>query len=173
MQNYILDGIETERLRFRKLTDDDFEAWLPFFKSEEAVKFFNYSVDNAEQHCREWIAKIKDRYTDNNGMMVLEHKQTRELVGQCGLLKHHVDGVDELEIGYNILLTHWGNGYATEAAQKCKEAGFELGLQSIISIISPNNDKSIRVAERNGMTLDKRTVYRGMEVDIYRVNSNN
>lgn len=39
-------------------------------------------------------------------MNALIHKETGIFIGQCGLLKQMVDGIDELEIGYSLLPEH-------------------------------------------------------------------
>lgn len=169
MQSFILTNIQTQRLLFRKLTENDFEAWLPLFQSREATAYSGFDIAKAEENCKLWMGYVYKRYEDNNGLMALVHKDTGEFIGQCGLLKQRVDEVDEIEIGYHILPQYWQQGYAKEAAIKCKEEGFKMDIPSIISIINPNNYKSIKVAERNGMELEKETIFRNQPVKIYRV----
>ena len=51
----------------------------------------------------------------------------------------------------------WGHGYATEAARACRDWAFEnLSSDRVVSFIAVQNEPSIRVAERNGMTRTKR-----------------
>ena len=169
MQNLILSNTQTQRLQFRKLTENNLEAFLPFFQSEEAMAYSGFDITKAEENCKTWMGYVYKRYADNNGLMTLVHKDTGEFIGQCGLLKQRVDDIDEIEIGYHILPKFWRQGYAAEAAIKCKEEGFKMGIPSIISIIHPNNYKSIKVAERNGMELEKETMFREQPVKIYRV----
>lgn len=47
-----------------------------------------------------------------------------------------------------------------------------LNLASIISLIRPVNLPSIRVAEKNGLTLEKETVFQNMRHFVYRINLN-
>lgn len=103
-------------------------------------------------------------------MNALIHKETDELMGMCGLLVQTVDGQEELEIGYSILPKHWRNGYAIEAAKKCKEYAFANNFRdSLISIIHIDNIPSQEVALKNGMHLSKTTVYKNNPVHIFRV----
>lgn len=103
-------------------------------------------------------------------MNALSHKSTNEFIGICGLLVQTVDDVQELEIGYSILPNHWKNGYATEAAVKCKEYAKVNDLtDSLISIIHVDNIPSQKVAQNNGMVLDKTTTYRNNPVHIFRI----
>ena len=91
-------------------------------------------------------------------------------MGMVGLLVQEVDGVTELEIGYHLLPSAWGHGYATEAAIACKEFAQEHELApSVISLIDPGNSNSQAVAKRNGMTLEKRTVHRGTDALVFRI----
>ena len=60
-----------------------------------------------------------------------------------------------VELGWALVREHWGNGYATEAAAGARAWAFaELRLESLISIIHPDNTRSIRVAERLGAAPD-------------------
>lgn len=173
MQNLILTNTQTQRLQFSKLTVNDFEAWFPFFQSKEATAYSGFDITKAEGNCKLWMSQVFKRYEDNNGLMALVHKETNELIGQCGLLKQRVDEVDEIEIGYHVLPKFWRMGYAKEAAIKCKEEGFKMGIPSIISIIHPDNYKSIKVADANGMQFEKETRFREHQVKIYRVYNSN
>jgi RimJ/RimL family protein N-acetyltransferase len=87
-----------------------------------------------------------------------------------GLLTQVVDGVDELEIGYHLLPSAWGKGYATEAAVACKEFARQHQLvPSVISLIDHQNFASQAVARRNGMAYEKDTVHRGTPAMVWRV----
>jgi [ribosomal protein S5]-alanine N-acetyltransferase len=83
-------------------------------------------------------------------------KSTCELIGDCGLVRQSVDGIDEIELGYHVRRDLWGQGYASEAARACRDYGFEnLKVDRLISLIRPENLASRRVAEKNGMTIWK------------------
>jgi RimJ/RimL family protein N-acetyltransferase len=64
----------------------------------------------------------------------------------------------------------WQQGFAIEAAQKCKEFAFEHHFaDSLISIIHVDNVPSQKVALKNGMHLQKTTSYKDNPVHIFRV----
>ena len=160
---YLLTGEETERLRFRLLWNDDFDTWLPLFSTPEAENFLGMaSIPTPVERCRKWLDIIQNRYeNDLGGMNVLIDKKTQACIGQCGLLVQEVGGIRELEIGYSILPAHWGKGYATEAARKCKEFAFANQFAaSLISIIHIENIRSVKVALKNGMQFNKRTIFK-------------
>jgi RimJ/RimL family protein N-acetyltransferase len=57
-----------------------------------------------------------------------------------------------VEVGWRFARGAWGHGYATEGARAALGHAFgPLGLASVISIIEPDNLRSLRVAERLGM----------------------
>ena len=81
----------------------------------------------------------------------MEEKDTGTFVGRLGL--YYPDTWPGREVGYALAREHWGKGYATEGCSVARDYAFEvLGWDEIISIISPQNDKSIGVAERIGET---------------------
>ena len=170
---YILKNQESKRLQFRMLKESDFDWWMDFSSNTEATRYFDFTADLVpEEFCRLWFDKVFERYKNNTGgHNVLIEKETGERVGMCGLLIQEVDGINELEIGYSIHPKFWNRGFASEAAQKCKEFTFTNNFaDSIISIVHVDNFGSAKVARNNGMTLEITTDYKGIQVDIFRVN---
>lgn len=170
---YLLTGEETERLKFRLLTQDDFNDWLPLFQEPRVAEFLGMDTSlSPRQHCEEWFKKSLGRYeTETGGMNVLVDKVSEKMVGQCGLLIQDIEGEQFMEIGYSILPEYWGKGYASEAAIKCKEFAFKNNFtDAIISMVHVDNIGSETVAKRNGMTLFKHIAnYKGQAVNIFRV----
>jgi len=57
-----------------------------------------------------------------------------------------------VEVGWRLAQPAWGRGLATEGARAALDHGFgPLQLHSIISVIDPENHRSVRVAEKLGM----------------------
>lgn len=174
--SYSLEGQETKRLLFRRITEHDFEIWLEFCKYPDSLKYIfsqeQLKVEDPIERCRMWFNKVFHRYENGlGGMNALVDKQTGEFVGQCGLLIQTIDDIEELEIGYSIMPSYRGKGFASEAANRCKEFAFENDYtKSLISVIVPENLDSIKVAMNNGMKLSKTTISNGDLVNIYRVN---
>lgn len=170
---YLLQGQETERLKFRLLEKTDFEDWLPLFQVEKVAEFLAFDTSlSATELCEAWFQKIFHRYeNDLGGMNVLEDKITGKLVGQCGLLVQEVEGESRLEIGYSILPEFWRNGFASEAAQKCKDYAFENDFsEELISMVHVDNIASEKVARKNGMQLEKTLPdYKGCPANIFKI----
>jgi RimJ/RimL family protein N-acetyltransferase len=105
----------------------------------------------------EWVQRNLDHQEQYGyGLFSVILKANGELVGDCGLEHMELDGLPEVEIGYDFLSAYWCRGLATEAAESIRDFAFEqLGLQRVISLIQPDNVASARVAEKIGMTKEK------------------
>jgi RimJ/RimL family protein N-acetyltransferase len=79
-----------------------------------------------------------------------------------------------VEVGWRLARPTWGRGLATEGARASVEHAFgPLALQSVISIIDPENQRSIRVAEKLGMRREAshRHPVTGRKLDAYAISS--
>lgn len=164
------DHLITERLRMRLLTEADYPHIQAFIADERATRHFP-GVNDREAFARAWMDRLLQRYAQNlGGLLALIHTDSGDFIGHAGLLVQEVDEQPELEIGYHLMPAHWHQGYATEAATAFRNYAFaHLPNESIISIIAVANEPSKAVARRNGMTVEKRTRWRDMEVDIFRI----
>lgn len=170
--DYLLNGIETERLRFRAIDQQkDFNLWLPFFQSHEAMKHWPMGNLSPMEYAKQWYAKQANRYQNNwGGLNTLIEKDSGRLVGHAGLLTQKIEGKIELEVAYSLLPEHWKKGYATEAAQFCVNYAFKKRLcSSLVSIISTSNEPSIAVAKRIGMQWEQKIIFQQVEAHLYRI----
>ena len=159
---------ETARLQFRQYSLDDLETIVPWFTDTEMMRFYGgvRPREDVEQWLRDRILPAWEEL--GYGYYVLILKETGETVGHSGLMHQDVDGTDELEVGYLLQRDYWGRGLATEAAGFFYDYALNsLGRDRIISIIHPDNAASIRVAEKNGLTLEKTTIWREDPAAIY------
>lgn len=170
---YLLTGEQSDRLLFRAVVPSDYDTWLPFHKEPLSTQYWNGLPKDPSLACQQQFDAIFERYSDGlGGMNALICKKTNRLVGLCGLLVQNIERKVALEIGYSILPEFWGNGYATEAAQKCKAAAFKNNWAThLISIIHIDNLSSQKVAINNGMEIYTTTTYKNNPVHIYRINS--
>jgi [ribosomal protein S5]-alanine N-acetyltransferase len=168
---FLLDGQKTERLSFRTISKLDFSDWVKFFEDPNTSLHWKEEKETPLIACEKWYQKQYWRYeNDQGGMNALLEKTSGRLIGHCGLLVQTVDGISELEIAYSLLPEFWNKGYAFEAAQCCKLYAFQNDFSdSLISIISCTNLPSQKVALKNGMTVEKETVYHQNKVYIFRI----
>lgn len=174
MSTYIYqESLQSKRLFTRFLKPDDVPAWAEFFGDKEAVEFFpDFGLTSNIEKARHTIDKQLDRYAQQRfGHQVLIDKTSHHFIGICGLLTQEVDGITETEVGYHVLKKYWGQGYAPEAAKLFIDYAFKHHLaDSIISVIDLKNIKSQKVAEKNGLKIDKQTKWQsGEDVYIYRI----
>ncbi len=172
---YTLDKQETERLKFRLLNIADFDACIKLFEDIEVCRFLGVDkIETPKERCRLWFEMTFERYkNDLGGQNILLDKDTNKIIGQCGLLVREIEGKQEIEIAYSILPEYRKKGYATESTEKCKNFAFENNFsESLISIIHTENINSEKVAKKNGMRKDKKTEFKGMSVNIYRIDFN-
>ncbi len=84
------------------------------------------------------------------GWWLIFQQQTGRLIGD--IMLQPLQGTREIELGYHLLPDQWGNGYATEAAHRLVQYGFErLALPRICAVVLPNNHRSLRVVHKLGM----------------------
>ena len=143
--------LETPRLRFRRLTEDDFDNLCTILQDPQAMYAYEHAFSDEE--VREGLDRQLARYREYGfGLWAVLHKDTGEFIGQAGLTMQDCDGEQVLEIGYLFRRAYWHQGYATEAARALKQYAFDtLGAQRVYSIIRDTNIASQKVAMRNGM----------------------
>lgn len=75
-------------------------------------------------------------------------------MGAIGLW--YPEGWPEIELGYWVVRSMQGKGYAKEAAVKARDFAFEtLGLETLVSYVHPDNEPSKRLAERLGARMEE------------------
>jgi ribosomal-protein-alanine N-acetyltransferase len=162
---------ETSRLILRKFNESDVEPLLSFLCNPEVMRFSIKGPLTREDIQTKYLPSCLKRYSrDGLGQWAVVRKSDGICVGECGICVQEVDGEREFEISYRMCRDCWGIGLATEAARACRDYGFKkIGLRRLISIIESENIASIRVAEKIGMTLEKRSVFHKIPVLIYSV----
>ena len=66
---YLLDGEETNRLVFRKISETDFADWLKFFEDPQtSIHWVEEKIDPLVA-CQKWYEKQFWRYENNKGGM--------------------------------------------------------------------------------------------------------
>ena len=158
--------LETERLLLRELTREDFPALCAILQDREVM--YAYEGPFSDREVWDWLERQQDRYARlGYGLWAAVRKETGEMIGQCGLTMQVWREEQVLEIGYLFQRAQWHQGYATEAARRCKEYAFqELDAEEVCSIIRDTNLPSQRVALRNGMAPQDRWTKHYRVVDM-------
>jgi ribosomal-protein-alanine N-acetyltransferase len=161
--------IQTQRLSLREFELGDLDALAKVLSDPETMRSYPAPFDRAG--VADWIDRNRTRCAnDGYGLWAMILNSAGELIGDCGLVRQSVDGVDEIEIGYHVRRDLWGQGYASEAAQACRDYGFaNLAVDQLISLIRPENLASRRVAEKNGMIIWKEVIRANLLHYVYAI----
>ena len=152
---------ETARLVLRQFTLDDVSALAAIHADPEVGQYIGGVRTLAETHSR--IAEfIRDYHRIGFAKWAVVLRSDGTLIGRCGPQIVRVDSCDEVEVGYTFARSHWGCGYATEAAAAAVSHLFHaFGKTRLISLIEPPNVRSQRVAVRLGMIHERDIEYEG------------
>jgi RimJ/RimL family protein N-acetyltransferase len=154
--------LQTERLILRPFCRDDLDALATLMANPDFMRF------SLGPYTREQTQSVLQKFLSWNeaGMpsqFAVIFRGNNHLIGYCGFLHWHLEGRDEIEIGYRLHPDYWKRGLATEAACAVRDHAFaDLKLPRVISLIHPDNIPSRRVAEKIGMKIEKETVFRGI-----------
>jgi RimJ/RimL family protein N-acetyltransferase len=157
-------SLYSDRLCLRTPTPQDAEVLYNLFGDPEVAQGLGRNPVSAVEEVRAMIEGMADGWrTDGVGAFILETTATdRQVVGQAGLMIFETHGWTpstwakagshaQPELGWGLMRAHWGHGYATEAAAAIRDwAQQRRKIDRLVSLISPDNVRSQRVAERLG-----------------------
>jgi RimJ/RimL family protein N-acetyltransferase len=152
-----LKVLETKRLILRRLILDDLDALFALYSDQEIRRYFPEGTLTYEETKEEleWFLNGHPAHPQL-GLWATIYKETNQFIGRCGLLPWTIEQRPEVEVAYLLAKEYWGQGLGTEAAQAILEYGFEqLQLSRLICMIDPENQASIKVASKIGMTFEK------------------
>ena len=168
-----MDELLTARLRLRHWRDDDLGELRRLDRDARFMRFLD--PDGRLRTEEETVARLswmqQDWLEHGFGRWAVEERDTGRFVGHAGLGVHRL-WPDDPELGYGVDPELWGRGYATEAAAAALAHGFEtFGFQRVVSLIHPDNEPSIRVAERLGerQTATVRWPEGGLDLLVYAI----
>jgi RimJ/RimL family protein N-acetyltransferase len=144
--------IETDRLLLRPMAAGDHVDLLVTFGDPKVMAAFGVEPFR-EPEMKRWVARnLEHQDRHGYGLFSVVHKADRNLIGDCGLEHRDVEGIAEVELGYDLRSDYWNRGLATEAATAVRDHAFQrLGLPRLVSLIRHGNAASARVAEKVGM----------------------
>jgi len=150
----------------RPHTLDDFEDSARLWADPEVVRHISGRPSTREETWSRVLRYIGHWKALGYGPWVVRESATGAFVGEVGPADYHreisppLDGTPE--IGWVVVPSMWGKGYATEAvrASIAWAQARMPGIAGIACIIAPDNLVSIRVAEKSGFQLARETTYR-------------
>ena len=157
--------LETGRLLLRPLVEDDWDMVLETFTDPEVMKFVA-DISDEETLAAEMKAYIRRGAGGRIGVWCVLRRETGEKLGTSVLLPMPIEEHDtdwsllqedrypdaDIEVGYILKRSAWGNGYATEACRRLVQFAFEeTELDEIVAVTDPRNAVSQKVLRKCGL----------------------
>ena len=146
--------LKTERLVLREADGDDAAFILDLLN---APGFIHGIGDRGVRTLDQARAYIEERMVASYrlhgfGMWIVTPRDGPAPIGLAGLVKRDV--LPHVDVGYALLESAWGKGYAREAAAAVLDlAQNSLGIDPVAAIVNPDNLASRRVLEKLGLRL--------------------
>jgi ribosomal-protein-alanine N-acetyltransferase len=158
--------LHTERLVVREFTAGDVDALAAVF-ADPAVLWWEPAPYTRTQ-TQEWLDLTLGRYREDGcAEYAVVIASTGDLIGDCGPAYREIDGQRLPELGWDLRRDAWGHGYATEAARGVLGHAADLGIRRLVSLITPENERSQGVARRLGMTVERQVVWADRPHDLW------
>lgn len=140
----------------RRWHSEDREPFAEMNADPDVMRYFPAPLDRAASDA--FVDRIEAGFDECGfGLWAIERLDTHAFIGFVGLSVPSFDApfTPAVEIGWRLARSSWDQGFATEAALRAVEAGFEdFGLTEIVSFTAKVNTRSIAVMDRLGMTHD-------------------
>jgi RimJ/RimL family protein N-acetyltransferase len=182
------DRIESERLIFRRIEQADFEFFSRIHADPIVARYLGNGKARSIQETHALLEKYLETYESLElGPLAVLRKSDGALIGRCGLsdmalevnaapgkvprvwyqrsqVPPDTNVISEQELGYTFDRNYWGQGYASEAAGRVFQyASSTMPFRRIVSVIHPDNERSIKVARKCGARLENSVMLMGQE----------
>lgn len=159
--------IETERLVLRAWRDEDLAAYARMCGDPEVMRYIGDGSALSREDAWRSMAMFTGHWALRGfGTWAVEVRDTGAMVGRVGL--HRPAGWPGLEVGWALDRSVWGRGYATEGGRAALDHAWnQLGADRVISLIAPDNARSIAVAHRLGERFERTIDLNGRDVRVY------
>ena len=144
--------VETERLRLVPFAPDHLNGLYVMNSDPEVMQYLG--APQTLDQVAESITRQQAKWAEVGfGWWAIFEHQTNALIGAACLQHLAHSETNPLEIGWRLVPTAQGKGYATEAGQAAMDYGFDVvGETYLTAVTAPDNKASARVMERLGMT---------------------
>ena len=161
-------AFETERLVLRPRTLEHLEACLAINSDPEVMRYLGPVWPSAQQRAH-LAAQLTRDWGEGLGYWAIFRKAAPEdMLGW--VLLAPLEGTDEVQIGYRLKRSAWGDGIATEAGRRIVAHGLEtLGLPGLAAWTHPQNAGSKGVLAKLGFVPDGQYEDNGQTQDLYRL----
>ena len=162
MTTFEIPTLVTERLRLRAFRAGDLDAYAAMQANPEVMRYLLTGQTATRTEVWRTMATFLGQWAlRGHGMWAVEQIDGGQFVGSVGVF----EPLDwpEPEIAYSLDQPFWHQGFATEAASAARDWLFgHFPLPRAASFIRPENQASIRVAERLGAVCEGTAELRGV-----------
>jgi ribosomal-protein-alanine N-acetyltransferase len=154
----------TERLKFRQLTVDDFEALVELANNRNiSQQIVNIPYPFQEFNAVHRLSYVAEGFkTRQRFVFAIVCRDNDKFIGEISI--NIRNNTDEAEIGYWIGEPYWNNGYGSEAIAGISKFAFEiLKLKTLFATVNKDNLPSIKALTNNDFKHIKKS---GM-TDVY------
>ena len=147
---------ETERLVLRELCTSDAGFILQLVNEPSWLRYIGDKGIKTVEAARDYIQKgpVQMYARFGFGLWLVELKQGTVPIGICGLIKRET--LEDVDIGFAFLPSHWRKGYAFESASATLSHGRKaFGLKKIVAIMSPDNYTSHCLLQKLGFRFER------------------
>jgi RimJ/RimL family protein N-acetyltransferase len=146
----------TDRLVLRRWRPSDREPFAALNADPEVMRQFAAPLGRSASDA--FVNRIEASFDElGYGLWAVEVRASSSFVGFAGLARQTFEAPfnPSVEVGWRLARSAWGHGYATEGARAALDHAFgALGLDEVVSITTPGNERSRAVMRRLGMTRD-------------------
>ncbi len=161
--------LATARLSLRTVGFDDAPFYLDLLNQPSFLRYIGDKGVRTLEQARDAIrdGPMAMQAARGFSLYLVSRAQDGAALGLCGLIKR--DALPDVDLGYAYLPQFAGLGYAREAAAAVvAHARDTLGLARLAAIVSPGNERSIRLLADLGFLYEKLTeVTPGDGVNLY------
>jgi RimJ/RimL family protein N-acetyltransferase len=149
--------LETDRLLLRRWHADDAAPFAAINADPEVMRHIGGGVPLGRGLSDDLLWRFEREWEERGfGLWAVQERAAPGvLLGFCGLTVPMFlpELLPAVEVGWRLARAAWGRGLATEAARAAVAFGFEEhAMAEILAIVDPENARSLRVAEKLGMT---------------------
>ncbi len=151
--------LTTERLLVRDWADPDAPAALAIFGDERVSRWLTPDVETVPdedamlQRLRAWREEddgIDPELEAFVGRWALVRSEDQVVVGALVLRTMPPHDVD-IEVAWQLVPEHWGNGYASEGTAALARWAFDQSVSELFAVVKPGNERAAWIAKRLGM----------------------
>ncbi len=165
--------LQTERIILRRFTPDDADNLHALDSDPEVMRYLTGGVPRSYEETKEetlprHIAYYA-KYADFGVWAAVEkgtEKATGAFIGWFHFRPDARNPGEDIELGYRLMRSAWGKGYATEVSRALLRKGFEeLGVKRVTARAIKANVNSWRVMEKIGMNFEREYLEEQFPVD--------